>query len=146
MLLVSLVDKIVAVYEFSHKFKILLTQYRDARIEQEKFSVLTTMLMGLIGVCVSYSCYGWGVWRLWNGAITFGTMTLFLQLSSTLTNSFNSLASLGPNIISIATSAGRMMELCELNAEEDADVSAASRMLAESKNNTIELCLRSRNK
>lgn len=125
--------------DFSHKFKILLTQYRDARIEQEKFSVLTTMLMGLIGVCVSYSCYGWGVWRLWNGAITFGTMTLFLQLSSTLTNSFNSLASLGPNIISIATSAGRMMELCELNAEEDADASAASSMLAESKNNTIEL-------
>ncbi len=125
--------------DFSEKFKSLLNQYRNARLEQEKFSVLTTMFMGLIGIIISYSCYGWGVWRLWNGAITFGTMTLFIQLSSTLTNSFNSLASLGPTLISIATSAGRMMELCNLNAEKDDDADAATMMLEESKNKPLEI-------
>ncbi len=126
--------------DFSEKFKSLLNQYRDARLEQEKFSVLTTMFMGLIGIIISYSCYGWGVWRLWNGAITFGTMTLFIQLSSTLTNSFNSLASLGPTLISIATSAGRMMELCNLTAEKDDDADAATMMLEESESNPLEIC------
>lgn len=125
--------------DFSEKFKLLLNQYREARLEQEKFSVLTTMFMGLIGIIISYSCYGWGVWRLWNGVITFGTMTLFIQLSSTLTNSFNSLASLGPTLISIATSAGRMMELCELNAEKDDDADAATMMLDESENKPLEI-------
>ncbi len=125
--------------DFSEKFKSLLGQYRDARLEQEKFSVLTTMFMGLIGIIISYSCYGWGVWRLWNGVITFGTMTLFIQLSSTLTNSFNSLASLGPTLISIATSAGRMMELCELNAEKDDDADAATIMLEESESKPLEI-------
>ncbi len=125
--------------DFSEKFKILLNQYRDARLEQEKFSILTTMFMGLIGILVSYSCYGWGVWRLWNGAITFGTMTLFLQLSTTLTNSFNSLASLGPSLVSTATSAGRMMELCNLCEENDFDAEKAIEMLEESKDNAIEI-------
>lgn len=125
--------------DFSEKFKILLNQYRDARLEQEKFSILTTMFMGLIGILVSYSCYGWGVWRLWNGAITFGTMTLFLQLSTTLTNSFNSLASLGPSLVSTATSAGRMMELCNLCEEDDFDAEKAIKMLEESKDNAIEI-------
>lgn len=125
--------------DFSEKFKLLLNQYRDARLEQEKFSVFTTMFMGLIGIIISYSCYGWGVWRLWNGVITFGTMTLFIQLSSTLTNSFNSLASLGPTLISIATSAGRMMELCNLNAEKDDDEDVATTMLEEVENNPLEI-------
>ncbi len=125
--------------DFSEKFKSLLIQYRDARLEQEKFSVLTTMFMGLIGIIISYSCYGWGVWRLWNGIITFGTMTLFIQLSSTLTNSFNSLASLGPTLISIATSAGRMMELCDLNAEKDDNADAATTMLKEAETKPLEI-------
>lgn len=125
--------------DFSNKFNVLLNQYRDARLEQEKFSIVTTMFMGLIGLVVSYSCYGWGVWRLWQGAITFGTMTLFIQLSSTLTSSFNSLASLGPTLISIATSAGRMMELCELGAEEDADADEAIKILEESKQTPLEI-------
>lgn len=128
--------------DFSEKFKKLLIQYREARLEQEKFSVLTTLFMGLIGIVVSYSCYGWGIWRLWSGAITFGTMTLFIQLSSTLTNSFNSLASLGPTLISIATSAGRMMELCELRTEEDTDAQEAIKMVENAKNNPLTISAR----
>lgn len=115
--------------DFSKKFNLLLHQYRNAKLEFEKFSILTTLGMGLIGLIVSYACYGWGVWQLWNGAISFGTMTLFIQLSGVLTNSFNSIVGLGPSVVSIATSAGRIMELSNLTAEEDKDNEEAEALM-----------------
>ena len=77
--------------------------------------------MSIVGLVVSYSCYGWGVYRLWQGAITYGTMTLFLQISGKLTSAFSMLVSLVPNAISIATAAGRVMEVTTLPSEEDKD-------------------------
>ena len=115
--------------DFTKKFNLLLHQYRNAKLEFEKFSILTTLGMGLIGLIVSYTCYGWGVWQLWNGAISFGTMTLFIQLSGVLTNSFNSIVGLGPSVVSIATSAGRIMELSTLTAEEDKDCEEAETLM-----------------
>jgi ABC-type bacteriocin/lantibiotic exporter with double-glycine peptidase domain len=79
------------------------------------------LCLSLIGVAVSYSCYGLGVYRLWQGTITYGTMTLFLQLSGTLTASFGALASMVPTAVSIATAAGRVMEVTGFEEEVDAD-------------------------
>ncbi len=115
--------------DFTKKFSLLLHEYRNAKLEFEKFSILTTLGMGLIGLIVSYACYGWGVWQLWNGEISFGTMTLFIQLSGVLTSSFNSIIGLGPSVISIATSAGRIMELSNLAAEEDNDSEEAKALM-----------------
>ncbi len=124
---------------FSEKFRILLEQYRDVRLENEKFSILTTIAMSVIGLIVSYSCYGWGVWRLWQGAISFGTMTLFIQLSGTLTNSFNSMVSLGPSVVSVATAAGRIMELSKLATEKDSFADEAEALLLEAKKGSLEI-------
>ena len=84
----------------------ILTGYRNMRLAHDKFTILTTLVLSFIGLVVAYSCYGWGVYRLWSGAITFGTMTLFLQLSGSLTSSFSSIVSSIPTIISIATNQG----------------------------------------
>ena len=105
-----------------------LNLYRKMRLDHGKFSIIMTMCMSLIGLVVSYSCYGWGVWRLWQGAITYGTMTLFLQISGQLTSSFNSLVSLVPSAISIATAAGRIMEITDLPIESGQDDEKAEEM------------------
>lgn len=115
--------------QYIKNFKSLLAHYRGVRLKYEKFSVLMTLTLSVIGLVVSYACYGWGVWRLWQGAITFGTMTLFLQLSGTLSASFSGLVSLAPTAISIATSAGRIKEITERETENDADKQKASYML-----------------
>lgn len=109
------------VRKYTGDFKDLLENYRKIKLDYDKFSIIMTFCMSLIGVIVSYSCYGWGVYRLWQGAISYGTMTLFLQLSGSLTNSFSSLVSLVPAAISVATSAGRVMEITKLSLEKDAD-------------------------
>ena len=108
-------------HRYREMFHQLLDSYRTMRLAHEKFSLLLSGLLSLVGLVVSYSCYGWGIWRLWNGSITYGTMVLFLQLSSKLTVSFSSLAALAPGAISIATAAGRIQELTNLSVEQDED-------------------------
>lgn len=116
-----------------------LDLYRKIRLDHDKFSVIMGLCMSVIGLAVSYACYGWGVYRLWKGAITFGTMTLFLQLSSQLTSSFSTLVSLIPSSISIATAAGRIMEIIKLPLEEKKDDEKAESMKSEAFENGITL-------
>ncbi len=127
------------IHRHTKNFKELLDNYRKLRLDYDKFSIVLTICMSLVGLVVSYSCYGWGVWRLWQGAITYGTMTLFLQLSGKLTASFSSLVSLAPSAISIATAAGRIMEITNLPLEEDSDKEKAESLLpvAEEKGITV---------
>lgn len=111
----------------------LLEQYKSVKLKYDKFSILMTLCLSLIGLLVSYACYGWGAYRLWQGVITFGTMTLFIQISGMLTSSFSALASLAPSAVSIATSAGRIMEITSFNAEMDEEREKANRILEKSK-------------
>lgn len=120
-------------------FKTLLHQFRNVRLEYDKFSIITTLVMSVVGLIVSYSCYGWGVWLLWQGAITYGTMTMFLQLSGNLTSSFSSLVSMAPSIVSIATAAGRIMEITQLPEESDDKAQEAEEMLEKAKNGKINI-------
>lgn len=115
--------------KYTNNFKVLLGSYRKMRLDYDKFSIIMSICMSIIGLVVSYSCYGWGVYRLWQGAISYGTMTLFLQLSGQLTTSFSSLVSLVPAAISIATAAGRVMEVTKLPCENDLEKEKAEGML-----------------
>lgn len=124
---------------YVENFKALLHQFRNVRLEYDKFSIITTLVMSLVGLVVSYSCYGWGVWRLWQGAITYGTMTMFLQLSGNLTSSFSSLVSLAPSVISIATAAGRIMEITQLPEENDSNAEEAIEMLDKARKGEIQI-------
>ncbi|MBQ2775364.1 MAG: ABC transporter ATP-binding protein [Clostridia bacterium] len=115
--------------KYTDNFKTLLGAYRKMRLDHDKFSIIMTLCLSVIGLFVSYACYGWGVLRLWQGVITYGTMTLFLQISGKLTTSFSALVSLAPSAISIATSAGRIMEFTDLPIECDADKELAESMM-----------------
>lgn len=111
--------------DFNLRFRMIQQDYYSVIMEQNKFSILTGALMSSIGMLVSYSCYGWGVYRLWSGFITFGTMTMFLQLASYLSNSFSSLVSMVPAAINSLTAIRRLIDIVGLPKEEqDADVNA----------------------
>ncbi len=102
---------------FSNKLRNVQQNYKNVYLDYNKFSVYTSSFMSVVGMFVAYACFGWGVYRLWTGHITFGTMTLFVQLSSQLSSSFKSLVSLVPSAISATTSAGRIMEFFKIKNE-----------------------------
>ena len=109
---------------FGRKMREVQKDYARIALDYNKFAVLTSAIMGIAGMAVSALCFGWGVYRLWLGFISYGTMTMFLQLAGTLSAAFSSLVSLVPNAIAATTSAGRLMAISELPKEkyEDEDV------------------------
>lgn len=112
---------------YTDRLKSLQTEYIRMRLDFQKMSILTSVLMSIIGFIVSYSCYGWGIYRVWSNAISYGTMTMFLSLSGTLTSSVNSLASLIPTAISLTISAGRLMDIVEMPQEDYSQDSAVEK-------------------
>lgn len=103
---------------YSRYLKQLQQEYLDMKIDFQKLSIATSVLMTLVGMAVSYSCYGWGIYRVFSGAISYGTMTLFISMSGNLTGALNSLVSLVPGAISLTTSARRLMDIVEMPQED----------------------------
>ena len=106
------------IHFYTDRLKTLQKDYISMRLEFQRMSILTSVLMSIVGFIVSYSCYGWGIYRVWSNAISYGTMTMFLSLSGTLTSSVNSLTSLIPSAISLTISAGRLMDIVEMPQED----------------------------
>lgn len=118
--------------DYCKNLRTLLQEYRKIRLDYTKISVVVSIVMGLLGLIAGYSCYAWGVYRLYLGRITFGQMSLFLQLSGTLSSAFSALVRLVPAAVSTATCAGRVMEVTGLPCEtdEDAPIAAELRQVA----------------
>ena len=98
----------------------LQRRYREAFLDYNRFSVTASLVMSIVGLAISAGCFGWGVYRLWSHAISYGVMTMFLQLTGMLRGSFSSIIGLVPSYISITTSAGRLMSVVELPEEPGA--------------------------
>ena len=112
---------------YIQRLKNLQNDYIGMRLDFQKMSMLTSILMSIIGFAVSYSCYGWGIYRVWSGVISYGTMTMFLSLSGTLTGAVNSLVGLVPTAISLTISAGRLMDIVEMPQEDYSQDGAVNR-------------------
>ena len=91
--------------------------YRDTVLRYNGFTIRTNVWLTAMGTVVEYAAMGYCLWRLWRGDILFGTMTLFLQQRSNLSNGFSALVSLIPTALSGSVSAERLRELTELPKE-----------------------------
>lgn len=103
---------------YAQRLKQLQSDYIHMRLEFARMSIVTSVILGLVGLLVSYSSYGWGIYRVWSGAITYGSMTMFLSLSGTLTGAVSSLTAIVPSAISLTTSAGRLMDIIDMPQED----------------------------
>ena len=110
---------------YSQKHRDLQQRFKDASMDYNRFSIHKNTIISLAGTMVAVICFSWGIYRLWSGYITYGTMTMFLQLSGTLTATFAALAALIPGAISATTAARRIMAIMELPVEDRSDAAAA---------------------
>ena len=102
---------------FSRKLRDFQKRYKDISLELNTFSIKTNIWMTIIGNLVSYACFGWGIYQLWTGRITYGTMTLFLNQAGKLSSAFSALVGVVPSTISSTMSARRIMDIVELPKE-----------------------------
>ncbi len=116
---------------YGKKLRQVQADYRDLRLDYNKYSIAASSILSLAGTVVSVACFGWGVYRLWGGHITFGIMTLFLQMAGYLASSFNGLVQLVPGAISAATAAKRIMAITEIEEEDLSGAEEADKLLRE---------------
>lgn len=115
---IQFIKAFYAVDTYCDKLTNIQKKQKEAVLEHNRFSVLTSSLMSLIGIAIGGVCFLWSAYRLWGNHITFGEMALFLQLSGSLSGAFGALVSLVPAAITAATAAGRIMEITDLPAEK----------------------------
>lgn len=127
---------------YAARLKQLQKEYINMKLEFKKMSIGTSLLLSTVGLLVSYAAYGWGIYRVWSGAITYGTMTMFLSLSGTLTGALHNLTSLVPMAIGLMTSAGRLMDIVEMPREDYTCDEAVERFRKTYAKEGISLCLK----
>lgn len=126
---------------YSARLKALQKEAISMRLEFQKMSIWTSLILSVVSMLVSYSAYGWGIYRVWSGAITYGSMTMFLSLSGTLTGALHSLTSLVPTAISLTTSAGRLMDIVEMPREDYSGENEVTEFIARNAQSGVSLSL-----
>ena len=92
-------------------------RYKDHSMEYNLFSIKSNAITTCISTLVSFAAFGYCLFRLWTDAISYGTMTLFLQQRSALSSQFSSLVSIIPSMLNSSVSAHRIREIVELPKE-----------------------------
>lgn len=103
--------------EYSGKMRKWQNRFKDFSLKYNLFSIKTNILLSSMGTVVQFVAFGYCLFRLWTGDITYGTMTLFLQQRSNLSSAFNQLVSIVPSFLNSSVSAHRIRELVELPKE-----------------------------
>ncbi len=98
----------------TEKFHRIQQETVDIALKQNKFQQTMTIATSLVGQAVGYACYGFAAFRLWQGQISYGTMTMFVSMAGSLRGSFSSILNLMPQVIRAGISAERIMEITGL--------------------------------
>ena len=102
---------------YSKKMRWWQKKFKDISLKYNLFSIKTNIFMSILGTVVQFAAFGYCLFRLWTGDITYGTMTLFLQQRSNLSSAFSSVVSIIPSFLNSSVSAHRIRELVQLPRE-----------------------------
>ena len=86
-------------------------------MESNLYSIKTGAYVSAIRSAFYFIAFGYCLFRLWTGDITFGTMNLFMQQRGSLGGSFSGVADTISSLMNTSVSAGRIRELTELPKE-----------------------------
>lgn len=127
---------------YSRRLRALQKQYTDIRLRYQRTTIMNTFVLTLISMVVTYASYGWGIYKVWNGDITYGTMTMFLTLSATLNASVDNLISFVPSTITLTNSAKRLMGVVDLPKEDHSQTKEVREFFEKHKDTGVGLSIR----
>lgn len=127
---------------YANRIKELQQDVAKAKLTYQKTSIFNGMITTFMSILVTYSTYGLGVYKVWSGAITYGTMTMFLTLSSSLSGSIQSLISFVPSTVQLTNAAKRLMAIDSLPKEDSSKREEIAEYAKEHINEGIGLAIR----
>ena len=117
----------------TEKFHRIQQESVDVALRQNKFQQYMTITTSLVGQAVGYACYGFAAFRLWQGQISYGTMTMFISMAASLRGSFSGILNLAPMVIRAGISAERIMEITGLPRDSMEDKEEAEEIRKQSR-------------
>lgn len=119
----------------------VLNKNKKIKTDMNNYSIFVNTLIGFLGTAASYICLAWAIYRLWNGQISYGTMTMFIQLAAFAMSSMRGLIGFFPALINTTTSVMRIREVTELEPEDPEAEEKAEKLAKEigDKINSIEI-------
>ena len=127
----GMIDRVTA------KFHRIQQESVDVALRQNKFQQYMTVATSLVGQAVGYACYGFAAFRLWQGEISYGTMTMFVSMAASLRGSFSSILNLMPQVIRAGISAERIMEITSLPRDSMEDQEEAEEIKRRAKDEGV---------
>ena len=121
----------------TEKFHRIQQESVDVALRQNKFQQYMTVATSLVGQAVGYACYGFAAFRLWQGEISYGTMTMFVSMAASLRGSFSSILNLMPQVIRAGISAERIMEVTSLPRDSMEDQEEAEEIKRRAKDEGV---------
>lgn len=106
-------------------------------LDQNKYQSLSTVITSFVGQIIGYACYGYALFLLWQGKITYGSLTMLIGMSASLRSSFSSIVNIIPSLVRTCINAQRIIEIISLPREVIEDDSIAQDILSKSKNSNI---------
>ena len=92
--------------------------YAQETLSMNKMQIKISTATAAASILFMGVCLAWGAWLLWCGELSFGEMTMFLQLMSMLRGAFSGLLSLMQRMVTLVTSAGRIIAVEEMPEEK----------------------------
>ena len=111
------------------KFRRIQKESVEISLRQNRFQQTMMIVTALISQAVGYACYGFAVFRLWQGAVSYGDMTLFVSMAASLRGAFSSILGLIPTVVRAGISAERIMEITGLPRDSMKDKEKAEMIL-----------------
>ncbi len=124
---------------FCARLRKIQAEYIRISLDYNKFSIFATSVMSFITQMVTYACFGWGVFRLWQGQISIGTLVLFIELYAMLSGSFSSIVGIVPTLINAVAASERITEIKKLPKDDSLDNSDVSAFFEKAKNSALSL-------
>lgn len=127
---------------YMRKLKECQSDLANATMRNQRFSIYNNLITTFVSMLVTYSTYGWGIYKVWSGGITYGTMTMFITLSTSLSGCIQNLISLVPSTIMLTNSAKRLIDLENLPKEDYSQYDEIKEFAGENASTGIGLCVR----
>ena len=128
---------------FCSKLRSIQADFIKMSLEYNKFSIFVTSVMSFVSQMITYACFGWGVYRLWQGQISIGTLVLFIELYTMLSGSFSSIVGIVPTLINAVAASERITEIKNLPKDDSLQNPDVSSFFEKAKSS--EICLKLEN-
>ena len=104
--------------DFSDKLNELRKERLNWVLKKNKLSVIANAIMSAAYAFIYLVAFTWGAVKLSMGLISYGTLTVFLSLVNQIQDPLVGLAKEFPQIITVLASAGRIIEIEDLDKEK----------------------------